>query len=210
MSPQIDRPRVLVACEFSGVVRRAFRAADCDAWSCDLLPSEDNSEFHYVVDAEAALNWDAWDLVIAHPPCTYLANSGVRWLYKDGSRNETRWKLMLEACAFFARLYHAKVPHVALENPVMHKHAKGELTRLGVPSFSCSYQPWQHGHGEVKRSCLWFRGLPDLKPSNIVDGRTPRVHFASPGPNRWKERSRTLEGVARAMADQWAPILFNR
>lgn len=210
----MDKPRVLVACEFSGVVRRAFRDAGCDAWSCDLLPAEDGSEFHIQADVDDVLwsttNIAPFNLTIGHPPCTYLANSSVRWLYnKDGSRNETRWSKMLQACLFFAKLWKAPCSHVVLENPIMHKHAAQELTRLGVPNYAQTFQPWQHGHGEVKRTCLWLRGLPALAPSNVVSGRTPRVHHASPGPDRWKERSRTLEGVARAMANQWSPLLFN-
>lgn len=194
--------RVLVACEFSGVVRRAFRARGHDAWSCDLLPAEDGSEFHLVGDC---LKFVAgWDLLIAHPPCTYLCNSGVRWLSSGGKINPERHKLMQSACDLFAALYWADIPRIAIENPVMHKYARDYLASAWkVPTFTQSIQPWQFGHGEIKRTCLWLRGLDSLQPGEIVSGRTARVHRASPGPDRWKERSRTFEGVAKAMAEQW-------
>lgn len=209
--------RVLVACEFSGVVRRAFRALGHDAWSCDLLPSEDNSPHHIEGDAFSfyALGARAkdWDLLIAHPPCTYLCNSGVRWLAPGGVVEPHRHEQMKEAADFFAKLYSCEVPRVAVENPVMHKYARDYLQE----TWRClrqdarptqTFQPWQHGEGEVKRTCLWLRGLPQLVPSAVVEGRTARVHRASPGPDRWKERSRTLPGIAAAMATQWgaAPL----
>lgn len=204
---RLDDPalRVLVACEFSGVVRNAFRAKGHEAYSCDLLESEDGGP-HMVCDARMAIS-QKWDLLIGHPPCTYLCNSGVRWLAPGGKLDPARHKLMMEACNFFAALYWADAPRVAIENPVMHKYARDYLQSVWkVPTHSQTIQPWQHGHGEVKRTCLWLRGLPLLKPSQIVSGRTPRVHHASPGPTRWKERSRTLEGVARAFAAQWSPL----
>jgi hypothetical protein len=212
----------LIACEFSGVVRRAFRALGHDAWSCDLLAAEDGPEngfspHHLQGDClkwlsgkariVSTLKPEPWDLLIAHPPCTYLCNSGVRWLAPGGKLNPARHKLMQAACDFFAALYHAPIPHVAIENPVMHKYARDYLqSAWKVPAYSFSIQPWQHGEPETKRTCFWTRGLPALVPSNIVEGRKPRVHHASPSPNRWKERSRTLAGVARCMADQWSEI----
>ena len=197
--------RVLVACEFSGVVRDEFAKLGHDAWSCDLLPTERPGK-HIVGDArtEAAI---AWHLLIAHPPCTYLCNSGVRWLAPGGRLNTERHKLMMEACDLFAEFYHSAAKRVAIENPVMHKYARDYLlSAWKVPAHSQTIQPWQFGHGETKRTCLWLKNLPPLQPTRIVDGRTPRVHFASPGPDRWKERSRTLTGIAEAMAQQWGRL----
>lgn len=203
--------RVLVACEFSGVVRDAFAARGHDAWSCDLLPSEGHGQdftnqlkAHHrrgdVLDFIGA----GWDLMIAHPPCTYLCNSGVRWLVPGGKLDTARHKLMMEACDFFAALYHAPVASVCVENPIMHKYARDYLASVWkVPTYSQTIQPYEHGHGETKRTGLWMRGLPLLKPSEIVSGRNPQVHHASPGPERWKERSRTLPGIGLAMAEQW-------
>lgn len=192
--------RVLVACEFSGVVREAFRARGHDAWSCDLLPAEDGSLFHRQVDVRALLG-ERWDLLIAHPPCTYLCNSGVRWLYggKGTARDPVRWAAMEEAVKLFGLLWSTPIPKIAIENPVMHKHAR---QRFGF-DYTQIIQPYQFGHGEIKKTCLWLRGLPALVPTNVVEGRAPRVHHESPGPNRWKNRSRTYSGIAAAMAEQW-------
>lgn len=197
--------RVLIACEFSGVVREAFRALGHDAWSCDLLASEQDGRWHLKRDAiDCLYAVDPWELLIAHPPCTYLCNSGVRWLAPKGVSNPERHKLMMAACDFFAALYWAPVERVCIENPVMHCYARDYLqSTWKVPTFTQSIQPWQFGHGEIKRTCLWLRGLPLLEASKVVSGRQPRVHFASPGVNRWKERSRTLPGIAAAMAEQW-------
>lgn len=192
--------KVLVACEFSAVVRDAFRALGHDAWSCDLLPTEGDPAWHIQGDALDAINAQFWDLLIAHPPCTYLSNSGVRWLYENGKgavRDEERWRQMERAAGFFRALWFASIDRVAIENPIQHRHC-----RIEKPSQII--QPFQHGHGETKATGLWLRNLPPLKPSNIVEGRTPRVHHVSPGPDRWKERSRTLPGIARAMAQQWS------
>jgi len=199
--------KILIACEFSGIVRDAFKARGHDAWSCDLIPTETKElSQHYIGDALKII-WQGstkWDLLIAHPPCTYLCNSGVRWLAPGGKLDSKRHKLMMAACDFFAALYNADIPRVAIENPIMHKYARDYLASAWrVPSFTQSIQPWQFGHGEIKRTCLWTRGLPDLQPTQIVPGRSARVHHASPGPDRWKERSRTLQGIADAMAEQW-------
>lgn len=195
--------KILIACEFSGVVRDAFAKLGHDASSCDLLPSETPGD-HFQQNVLPLLEMK-WDMVIGHPPCTLLCNSGVRWLAPGGVLNGQRYRMMKSACDFFAALYWAKhIPKRAIENPVMHGYASGYLLKeWGVPRFTQSIQPWQFGHGEVKRTCLWLRGLPQLKPTDIVSGRQPRVHHASPGTNRWKERSRTLPGIAKAMAEQW-------
>lgn len=194
--------RVLVACEFSGIVRDAFRDCGHIAISCDLLPTE-RKGYHVQGDVRPILQ-KPWDLVIAHPPCTYLCNSGVRWLHEPSTETEQweRWKLLGRAAHFFLQCLNANAPRVAVENPVMHKYAK-ELIG-GEHSFSI--QPWQFGHGEVKRTCFWTRGLPKLKPTNIVAGRRQRVATESPSPDRWKERSRFLPGIAKAMAEQWGGL----
>jgi len=195
--------RVLVACEFSGVVRRAFAARGHDAWSCDLLPAEDRSNHHITGDAREILN-DGWDLLmVAHPPCTRLCNSGVRWLSKPppGKTADQMQAELREGAALFSAFWNAPIERVAVENPIMHKHAKALIENYAEPAQTI--QPWQFGHGETKRTCLWLRGLPKLTPTQIVEGRTARVHRMPPGPDRWKERSRTFSGIAEAMADQW-------
>ena len=195
--------RVLVACEFSGIVRDAFRERGHDAVSVDLLPTERPEGPHHQADVLNLLSWHSgWDLMIAHPPCTYLANSGVRWLYKDGEPDEDRWLRMADSAEFFRALLHAPIPRIAVENPIMHKYAR-EIVGRGPDQY---VQPWQYGHPETKATGLWLKNLPLLEPINIVDGREPRVHHASPGPDRWKERSRTLPGLAAAMADQWGGV----
>lgn len=187
MRDHVTPLRVLVACEFSGVVRDAFRALGHDATSCDLLPTESPGP-HYQGDVLDILD-DGWDLLIAHPPCTHLAVSGARWFSEKRAEQA-------EALEFVRLLLDAPIPHIALENPV-----SIISTRIRKPDQTI--QPWQFGHGEVKATCLWLKGLPLLIPTNIVDGREARVHRMPPGPNRWKERSRTFEGIARAMAEQW-------
>lgn len=210
--------RVLVACEFSGVVRDAFLAAGHDAISVDLLPTERPGP-HIVGDAIEAIRRVRPTLLIAHPPCTYLANSGVRWLYggKGTERDAERWIAMETAARFFAQLLAAPVARVVVENPIMHGYGHDFALRRaadyagGVIQFSVqTIQPWQFGHPETKATQLWRRNVPALVPTNIVDGREPRVHHASPGPDRWKERSRTLPGIAAAMADQWGALLAER
>jgi len=195
--------RVLIACEFSGTVRRAFTARGHDAWSCDLLPAEDGSNRHIVGDARDLLN-EGWDLLmVAHPPCTRLCNSGVRWLTKapPGRTLADMWAELETGAALFSAFWNAAIPRIAVENPVMHKHAKALIEGYEPPAQSV--QPWQYGHGEVKRTCLWLRGLPVLTPTDVVEGREARVHRMPPGPNRGKERSRFFSGIADAMADQW-------
>lgn len=199
--------RVLVACEFSGIVRRAFATRGFDAWSCDLLPSDDRSNKHIVGDVRDILH-DGWDmLIVAHPPCTRLCNSGVRWLSSPPpGKTADQMRIELEeGAALFSDMWNAPIPHVAVENPVMHKHAKALIRNYVEPAQSV--QPWQFGHGETKRTCLWLRNLPPLKPTLVVEGREARVHRMSPGPDRWKERSRFFPGIAEAMADQWGGYL---
>jgi hypothetical protein len=195
--------RVLVACEYSGVVRRAFLARGCDAWSCDLLPSEDGSNRHIRGDARDLLH-DGWDLLmVAHPPCTRLCNSGVRWLHTPppGKTAGQMERELRESAALFSAFWNAPIPRVAVENPVMHGHAKRLIENYAEPAQSV--QPWQFGHGETKRTCLWLRGLPPLRPTNVVEGREQRVHRMPQSPKRWKERSRFYPGIAAAMAEQW-------
>ena len=186
--------RVLVACEYSGRVREAFRRLGHDAWSCDLLPSEDASEFHIIGDVLPLLT-QGWDLMIAHPPCTYLCNSGVSWLYK----REGRWEQMREGAEFFKMLMNAPIPKIAIENPIMHKYAVEIIGRRQDQVV----QPWQFGHGETKATGFWLKGLPPLKPTDIVEGREQRLHRLPPSKDRWKERSRTYQGIADAIAEQW-------
>lgn len=183
--------RVLVACEFSGVVRCAFRNAGHDAWSCDLLPADDGSMYHYQCDVTGVIDTDhfEWDLMIAHPPCTHLAVSGARW-FKDKQQEQ------VDALAFVRRLLDAPIPRIALENPI-------SIISSRIRKPDQIIQPWQFGHGETKATCLWLKNLPKLIPTNIVEGREARVHKMPPGPDRWKERSRTYEGIAAAMAAQW-------
>lgn len=196
--------RVLVACECSGVVRREFRRRGHDAWSCDLQPAEDGSPFHFRGDAVAALYAMPWDLLIAHPECTYLANSGAKHLYAgmkaENGPSPDRWAMMGAAAAFFRAMLDAPIPRVAVENPIMLGHPR---RLFGIPEPTQIIQPWQFGHGETKATCLWLKGLPPLVPTNIVEGREQRVFRMAPGPDRKRDRSRTFEGIAAAMAEQW-------
>lgn len=193
--------RWLVGCEFTGSVRRALRALGHDAWSCDLLPAADGDPHHIQGDVLDVLA-DGWDGAILHPPCTYLANSGVRWLYggKGTERDADRWRRMEDAARFFRSCLDAPIQRLAVENPIQHRHCRAIIGRGPDQTI----QPWMFGHGETKATCLWLRGLPQLVPTRVVGGRTPRVHHASQVPDRWKERSITLPGIAAAMAMQWA------
>lgn len=199
--------RVLVACEFSGIVRDAFKARGHDAWSADILVSE-RPGLHLRGRVESFLYspLSHWDLMIAHPPCTFLANRGSKHLYVDGckknGRDHRRWVQMREAAEFFRWLWDAPIEYIAIENPIMVGRAK----RLIGVNQTQVIQPWQFGHDEIKATCLWLKNLPPLTPTNVVEGRRPRVHHASPGPDRWKERSRTLQGIADAMAEQWGAL----
>lgn len=183
---------VLIACEFSGVVRDAFRRCGHDACSCDLLPCEAGGNFHLQQDVRTVLSGD-WDLMVAHPPCTYLASSGARWF-------KSRKKEQVEAVNFFMQLARASIPRIAIENPI------GIMsTRWRKPDQII--QPWQFGHGETKATCLWLKGLPTLIPTEIVAGRNARVWRMSPSVDRGKLRSITLRGIADAMASQWGVLL---
>ncbi len=186
--------RVLVACEFSGRVREAFRALGHDAYSCDLLPAEDQSPFHYECDVLRVLS-QPWDLVIAHPPCTHLAVSGARWF---ASKPPELQQQAVHFFEIFTKLRH--IERVVIENPI------GIMSRLYRKPDQI-IQPWMFGHGEVKATCLWLKGLPRLTPTQIVAGREAAVHRCAPSPDRWKMRSRTLLGIANAMALQWGSAL---
>lgn len=189
--------RVLVACEFSGTVRRAFRALGHDAWSCDLLPAEDGDKHHIQENMWCVGNSRVdWDLMIAHPPCTHLAVSGARW-FKDKKEEQD------EALHFVKWLMSGSVPHYAVENPI-------NIISSRIRKPDQIIQPWQFGHGETKATCLWLKNLPKLMPTNIVEGREARIHKMPPGPDRWKERSRTFPGIAEAMAKQWSEYVINQ
>ena len=181
--------RVLIACEFSGVVRDAFLALGHDAVSCDLLATERPGP-HIIGDVGALLA-QGWDLMIAHPPCTYLASSGARWWNGAGRR-----ELQEQAVDFVRLLADCAIPRIAVENPI------GILSRVWRKPDQI-VQPWQHGHGETKATCLWLKGLAPLTPSAIVDGRAPVCHRQPQSKERWRKRSRTYTGIAAAMAAQW-------
>lgn len=228
------KPRVLVACEYSGIVRDAFAARGWDAWSCDLLPSERPGGQHYEGDVFDIIN-EGWDLMVAHPPCTFLTASGARWLYekwtdvekdaylqghgvplKGHSRrpDPERWDNMYEGADFFTALWEADVPHIAVENPKMHGHAS-KATNGRPTQF---VQPYEYGTPESKATGLRLKNLPPLTPNDgwekvLAHGKTlpkkvfERVHHLPPSPTRWIERSRTFPGIAQAMADQWGPFI---
>jgi len=206
---------VIVACECSGVVRDAFRKLGHDAWSNDLEGVEPEgrwSNYHLYGDCRLFLSGSSmpvarWDLLIAHPPCTYLCNSGVRWLHKAGQSKtklygRKRWAAMHSAAILFRELLDAPVEMICVENAIMHRHAKKIIGRFQDQTV----QPWQFGHGEVKRTCLWLERLPCLKPTKLVKGREARVHKMSPSPDRGKQRSVTYQGIADAMAQQWGVL----
>jgi hypothetical protein len=180
--------RVLIACEYSGIEREALKAMGHQAVSCDLLDTEIPGD-HYKGDVRDILS-DGWDMMIAHPPCTDLAVSGARW-FREKEREQQ------EAIKFFMELVNAPIPKIAVENPI------GIMSSIYREPDQI-IQPWQFGHGETKATCLWLKNLPRLLPTNIVSGREHRIHEMPPGPDRWKERSRSYPGIAQAMAGQWA------
>jgi site-specific DNA-cytosine methylase len=181
--------RILIACEFSGVVREAFRARGHDAWSCDFLPPDDGSEFHLKGDCFNAINNFQWDMMIAHPPCTHLSVSGARW-FKD-KLEEQRLAIL-----FFMGLATTDIEKIAIENPI-------GVMSIGYRKPDQIIQPWQFGHGETKATCLWLKNLPKLQPTNIVEGREAKIHKMPPSKDRGKLRSITYKGIAEAMANQW-------
>jgi len=193
--------KVLIACEFSGIVREAFKTKGHDAWSCDLLPSELPGQ-HIQGDVLSHLD-DGWDMMIAHPPCTYLANSGVCWLKNDNYR----WKLMDIASNFFYQLLDNDIPKICVENPIPHKHAC-------LPKYTQIIHPWQFGDMEQKPTCLWLKGLSPLVETNNVKtemlklpaNQRQRIHYMSPSKDRQKNRSRTYPSIAAAMAQQWGNL----
>lgn len=180
--------RVLVACEYSGIVREAFKAKGHDAWSCDLLPTEIPGN-HYQGDVFDIIN-DNWDLMIGHPPCTHLAVSGARWF-------KNKQKEQKEALEFVKLLMSVNINKICIENPI-------SIISTKIRKPDQIIQPWMFGHGETKSTCLWLKNLPLLKVENIVSGREHRIHNMPPSLDRWKERSRTFKGIANAMANQWS------
>lgn len=180
---------ILIACEFSGVVRDAFIRLGHNAVSCDLLPTEQPGPH---IQDDVLNHLVGWDMMIAHPPCTHLSVSGARW-FKDKQTQQ------IEALAFVQALLDAPIDKICIENPI-----SIISTRIRKPDQII--QPWQFGHGETKATCLWLKGLPLLLPTDVVEGRHARIHNLSPGPNRWKERSLTYAGIAKAMAKQWTTL----
>ncbi len=180
--------RVLIACEFSGVVRDAFRNRGHDAKSCDIIEADNQPWFHFKCDVLKVLG-ARWDLMIAHPPCTHLAVSGARW-FKGKEREQA------EALEFVRNLLDAPIEKICLENPI-----SVISTRIRKPNQYI--QPWMFGHGETKKTCLWLKNLPKLEPTNIVEGREARIHKMPPSKDRGNLRSITYQGVAKAMAEQW-------
>jgi site-specific DNA-cytosine methylase len=183
--------KVLVACEFSGVVRRAFRAKGHYAVSCDLLPAEDETTAHWIGDVRDMIHAGEWDLMIAHPPCTHLAVSGARWFKEKRESGEQQ-----AALAFVRELMDAPVPRICVENPV-------SIISTAIRQPDQIVHPWWFGHGETKATCLWLKNLPLLKATNVVEGREQAIWRMPPSPDRWKNRSRTYTGLAAAMAQQW-------
>jgi len=194
--------KILIACEYSGVMRDAFTKKGHDVMSCDLLPSDKPGK-HYQGDVMDIIN-DGWDMLIAHPPCTYMSNSGVCHLHKDPAR----WVELFKAGEFFKGFLDADIPKIVIENPIMHKYGK---QLIGNIKQSQVIQPWMHGHAEQKATCLWIKGLPLLTESNNVKeemmllpkNKRQRLHYFPPSPDRWKLRSTTYAGIANAMAEQW-------
>lgn len=180
--------RALIACEYSGAVRDAFRGQGCTAFSCDILESEEPGP-HFQRDVREVLHL-GWDILVAHPPCTHLSVSGARW-FKEKRAEQA------EALDFVRLLMAAPIPFIAIENPI-------SIISSKIRKPDQIIQPWQFGHGETKATCLWLKNLPPLVPTNIVAGREARIHKMPPGPDRWKERSRTFPGIAQAAATQWS------
>ena len=208
--------KILIGCETSGVVRNAFLDKGYDTWSCDILPADDQTNRHIQDDIRNVLEMEAWDLLmVAHPPCTRLCNSGVRWLHvpPQGKTKEEMWEDLDEGAALFSDLWNADVPRIAIENPIMHKHAKARIHNF--EPFTQSVQPYEFAESVEsednvsKRTCLWLKNLPSLVKTGSLTKETARhdIHTASPGPDRWKIRSKFHKGLADAMANQWGAAL---
>jgi len=208
--------KILIGCETSGVVRNAFLNKGYDTWSCDILPADDQTNRHIQDDIRNVLEMEAWDLLmVAHPPCTRLCNSGVRWLHvpPQGKTKEEMWEDLDEGAALFSDLWNADVPRIAIENPIMHKHAKARIHNF--EPFTQSVQPYEFAESVEsednvsKRTCLWLKNLPSLVKTGSLTKETARhdIHTASPGPDRWKIRSKFHKGLADAMANQWGAAL---
>ena len=190
--------KVLIACEYSGIVRNAFAAKGHDAWSCDILPTESPGN-HFQGDVLEHLD-KGWDLMIAHPPCTYLSNAGARFLYPKGKLNKDRYKLGLKAKQFFMALYNAPIDKICVENPISSKIFE-------LPKYTQTIQPYEYGHPVQKKTCLWIKNLKTLKPTKVIQKRQstkiPGNWFNKGGKDRQKNRSKFFQGIANAMADQW-------
>jgi hypothetical protein len=207
--------RVLIGCEFSGVVREAFRRRGFDAYSCDLLPAADNSKYHIVADVRTILD-EGWELGIFHPPCTRLTVSGVRWLHKPpkGRTVASMWEELQEGADLFSACLNAPIPHIAVENPVMHRHAKMLIKGFFKPTQTI--QPNMFGEPYFKATQLWLKNLPPLRATNQLDvpkkgteeyKKWSYIHRMSPSKDRGKLRSITFAGIAEAMAEQWGSVL---
>lgn len=215
--------KVLIGCEYSGTVRNAFLALGHDAWSCDILPSEDGSNRHIRGDVRDHLN-DGWDLLmVAHPPCTRLCNAGICWLSRPRKSRtvEETWQELDEAAEFFSTLWNAPIPRIAIENPVMHRHAKARIQGYVEPAQIVA--PWQFGDAEQKKICLWLKGLAPLRPTKVVQVPEPPFVIRKTGDRAGKpyryyfhqgksghERSRFFPGIAGAMAEQWGGFAEER
>lgn len=201
----MERKRILVACEYSGVVRDAFRKLSHDAWSCDILPSDGDPAFHIQDDALNHLDW-GWDLLIAHPPCTYLCVPGAHYL----NTQDGRMAKMEAARDFFMAMLNAPIERICVENPMPHKRAK-------LPKYDQMVYPWMFGHEVSKRTCLWLKNLPPLKPTDLRENHGERYirKDGTTSNSKWyakssaKERSKTFQGIADAMASQWSPLLHH-
>ncbi len=192
-----------MACEFSGTIREEFKKLGWDAWSCDLLPTEIPGN-HYQCDVLTVLD-KGWDLMIAHPECTYMCNSGVCWLYKKDKngqkvKDKTRWANMRKGAKFLKTLLECDIPRICVENPIPHKYALEIIGR----KYDQIVHPWQHNHPETKATCLWLKNLPKLEPTNVVDPvNGSALHRLPPSKDRWKKRSLTYSGIAKALATQY-------
>lgn len=207
----MTKPKVLVGCEFSQTITKEFRKRGIEAYSCDLLPTDGNSDWHIQGDIFKLIG-TRWDLGIFHPPCTYLANSGVSWLYnKDGSKNAERWNNMNDGARFFHQLLNFNCKRLLIENPIPHKYALEMMGR----KYDQIIQPWMFGHMESKATCIWLKNLPKLVPTNDVKEEMmklpkkerQRLHYLPPSKDRWKIRSTTYQGIAEAIAEQYGGLL---